>query len=66
MPSESDRWKTGPLRNTVGHTDGPTGPVTGGVEGHVKAEDRPGNDLRPDQKRPRPVADDPSRFTGAG
>lgn len=40
MPSESDRWKTGPLRNTIGHTHGATGAVTGGVEGHVKAEPR--------------------------
>lgn len=38
MPSESERWKTGPLRNTIGHTGGATGAVTGGVEGHVKAE----------------------------
>lgn len=38
MPSEADRWKTGPLRNTIGHTHGATGAVTGGVEGHVKAD----------------------------
>lgn len=38
MPSESARWKTGPLRNTVGSTEGATGPVTGGVEGHVVTE----------------------------
>lgn len=61
MPSESDRWKTGPLRNTVGHTEGATGAVTGGVEGHVKAENRTyGED------RPQAVKEDPSRFTGAG
>lgn len=35
MPSESERWKTGPFRNTVGTTEGATGPVMGGVEGHV-------------------------------
>lgn len=40
MPSEADRWKTGPERNTIGHTHGATGAVTGGVEGHVKAEPR--------------------------
>lgn len=38
MPSETDRWKNGPLRNSIGHTHGATGAVTGGVEGHVKAE----------------------------
>lgn len=37
MPSERDRWITGPERNTIGHTDGATGAVTGGVEGHVKS-----------------------------
>lgn len=40
MPSESQRWKTGAERNTIGHTGGATGAVTGGVEGHVKAEPR--------------------------
>lgn len=62
MPSESDRWKTGPLRNTIGHTEGATGAVTGGTEGHVKAEDR----KRREGKRPAAVEEDPSRFTGAG
>jgi hypothetical protein len=38
MPSESDRWKIGPMRNTIGDTHGATGAVTGGVEGHVKSE----------------------------
>jgi hypothetical protein len=38
MPSEEDRWKTGDLRNTIGHTHGATGAVTGGVEGHVVSE----------------------------
>lgn len=38
MASEADRWKSGDLRNTIGHTHGATGPVTGGVEGHVKSE----------------------------
>jgi len=66
MPSESERWKSGPLRNTIGHTEGATGAVTGGVEGHVKAQDRPGDDLRDERKKPKAVADDPSRFTGAG
>lgn len=46
MPSESERWKTGPFRNTVGTTEGATGPVTGGVEGHVKNEEP-----RPHQER---------------
>ncbi|MFZ5814345.1 MAG: hypothetical protein ACOY93_03475 [Bacillota bacterium] len=66
MPSEADRWKTGPLRNTAGHTEGPTGPVTGGVEGHVKSEDRPGNDLRPEKQKERRGVDDPAAVTGAG
>ncbi|MFZ5825130.1 MAG: hypothetical protein ACOY94_12455 [Bacillota bacterium] len=65
MPSEADRWKTGPLRNTIGHTEGATGAVTGGVEGHVKAEDRPGDDLRPD-RRARTEAADPAEISGAG
>lgn len=61
MPSEADRWKTGPLRNTIGHTEGATGAVTGGTEGHVKAEDR-----KDEGEQPRAVKEDPSRFTGAG
>lgn len=61
MPSESDRWKAGPLRNTVGHTEGATGAVTGGVEGHVKADFR-----KYGEKRPQAVKEDPSQFTGAG
>lgn len=39
MPSEADRWKTGPMRNTIGHTGGATGAVTGGVEGHTKMKE---------------------------
>lgn len=65
MPSEADRWTTGPLRNTVGQTEGATGAVTGGVEGHVEAEDQPGNDLR-HERRPRTEAADPAAITGAG
>lgn len=38
MPSESERWKTGAFRNTVGTTEGATGAVTGDVTGHVKSE----------------------------
>lgn len=60
MPSESDRWKTGDLRNTIGHTHGATGAVTGGVEGHVKSEPLTdpegrhygGNTLGPEPGRP--------------
>lgn len=63
MPSESDRWKEGPLRNTIGHTRGATGPVTGGVEGHVKAD---AGDREEAKARPVEKLENPSKFTGAG
>lgn len=61
MPSESERWKSGPLRNSIGHTEGATGPVTGGVAGHVKSEPRKGHETTA-----RPAADDPEEITGGG
>lgn len=42
MPSERDRWTEGAHRNTIGHTDGATGAITGGVAGHVVSQPRPG------------------------
>ncbi len=68
MPSESERWKTGDLRNTVGHTEGATGPVTGGVEGHVKSEPRESVDKLEEKAETATARKpfDPSIFSGGG
>jgi hypothetical protein len=61
MATDQERWKDGPLRNTVGDTHGATGPLGGGVEGHAKT-------APPDKLKPRPQEEkpDPSILTGSG
>lgn len=63
MPSETERWRTGDLRNTVGHPSGATGPITGGVEGHAKSEPLEGPEKEKGAGR-KPF--DPTLFTGGG
>jgi len=66
MTSESERWKSGDLRNTVGHTKGATGPVTGGVAGHVKSEPIEGSETLEKKAETARKPFDPSMFSGGG